>query len=662
MEPDRSRESDSYACILRDMNLHDEVTSAINPGDDFYSYVNQKWCDAHPIPADRSRVSTLVDLDERVTEQLHELLEKPIVGNEARNQLLAKRLYASGMDEAAIEAHGLSPVLPFIRTIEDITSIDDIKRLIMSYHSDGRALIWRLGLGVDEKDSQRYVMEISQSGLLLPNRDYYFEKGKDFEKIRTAYKKYLAQLFDLLGKDNAAGRVENVYAIEEKLATVSNTSTENRDAEALYNPFTFAQLQEKFSSFDWDAYRQQTGLEEFDVLIVHQPKFLHEILHLVEVETAEAWRDYLIAHVLSRYMPYLGKKCDDMHFAFFGTVLTGVEKQKDRYKRVIANVSSLLPEPIGKLYVDEYFDGTAKAAITDLVTHVQNALRQRIENLDWMSSRTKQKAFEKLDTFMPLLGYPDTWRSYESLKLQDNYLADILLIREFEWRYDVSRATKPVDHREWLMSPATVNAYYWPNTNGITFPAAILQSPMFDAKGDFAANYGAIGMVIGHEMIHGFDDSGSKYDKVGNLKSWWKENDRKAFEERVQRLVTQYNAYEVIDGNHVKGKLTLGENIADLGGMLIAYDALQQKLKESGETDALDGFTPKQRFFLAQARIWRTNIRPELTLQFLVKDPHSPAYLRVNGVVTNVDAWYDAWRVRDTNALYKPSSKRVRIW
>jgi putative endopeptidase len=394
---------------------------------------------------------------------------------------------------------------------------------------------------------------------------------------------------------------------------------------------------------------------------VHQPKFVSEALRLLESERVDVWRDYAIAQVATRYMPHLGKKYDDIHFAFFGKALSGAEKQRDRYKRVIGNVEAMLPQPIGQLYIEAHFDETAKAAIVDLVGHIQKALRERIKKLDWMSDATKRKALEKLDTFAPLLGYPDAWRSYESLELTDDYVANILAVRKFEWDYDVSRVTRPVDRQEWLMSPATVNAYYWPNTNGITFPAAILQPPMFDAAGDFAANYGGIGMVIGHEIIHGFDDNGAKYDKVGNLKSWWQKDDQKAFETRVQALADEYDAYEV-NGQHVKGKLTLGENVADLGGMLIAFDALQKKLEESGQQSEIDGFTPEQRFFLSQARIWRTNMRPEMALQFLVRDPHSPAHLRVNGVVTNVDAWYKAWNVEKGDALYKSEDERIRIW
>lgn len=643
------------------MSLQDEITSSVNPGDDFYNYVNKKWCDTNPIPADKARVSALIDIGETVTEQLRELLEKPVGQNESINSRLAKKLYASAMDDAAIEKQGLGPIQPFVDEIERLKTADDIKALITNFHSEGKALVWQLTMDVDEKDSRRYVMTINQGGLLLPNRDYYFESGERFETTRSAYKEFLTRFFELLGKDDIDARVKNVYEIEEKLAAASNTSIENRDTEALYNPLSFDMLMDEFAGIDWAQYRKQTGVDVLHELIIHQPKFMHEVIRLIDAVGIEAWQDYLIAHVTVPAMPFLSKQYDEAHFAFFGKVLTGAEKREDRYKRAIRSVTHLLPEPVGQLYTDAHFDENAKAAITDLVSHVQEALRVRIKQLDWMSETTKERALEKLDTFAPLLGYPDKWHDYSSLELVDGYVENVLTIRTYDWKYDIGRVTGPVDREEWLMSPATVNAYYWPNTNGITFPAAILQPPAFDAGGDFAANYGAIGVIIGHEIIHGFDDNGSKYDKIGNFESWWTDEDRTLFEARAEALAAQYDAYE-IDGHHVKGQLTLGENIADLGGILIAYDALQNKLKESDLSYELDGFTPEQRFFLAQARIWRTNIRPELALQFLVSDPHSPAHLRVNGVVTNVDAWYDNFDIAASSVLYKAAAERIRIW
>jgi len=644
------------------MSLQDEVSPTINPGDNFYEYVNKKWCDANPIPADKSEHSEMSALDDHVTEHLYGLLRDTTAKEtDSANSYLARALYASGMDVDGIEARGLDPITPFIDEVDRVKEATDIHAIITKCHGSGRALLWRLGIDVDEKNSERYVITVGQGGLLLPNRDYYFEEGERFDAIRLAYKQFLAQVFTLLGKDDVDDRVEHVYTIEEALASASNTSTENRDVDALYNPMTFSEMAQQFDGFDWKQYQSETGLTNLSELIVHQPKFIAKAVQLLQSQNIASLQDYCIAHSVIPFMPHLAKKYADIHFAFYGTTLSGVEQQEERYKRVIHGVLSMLPDPVGQLYIGAYFDAASKAAIIDLVEHIQEALRVRILHLDWMSDETKKKALEKLDTFMPLLGYPDEWRSYESLELTNDYVQNILAIRKLDWLYDTSRVLKPVNRREWLMSPATVNAYYWSNTNGITFPAAILQPPAFDAKADFAANYGAIGMVIGHEITHGFDDKGSKYDKVGNLNSWWTDADRAAFDSRAQALAEQYGSYE-INGKHVNGELTLGENIADLGGMLIAFDALQQKLEESGQTEKIDGFTPEQRFFMAEARIWRTNMRPELSLQLLVGDTHSPAHLRVNAVVTNIDAWYEAWGVSTTSKMYKAPEARIRIW
>jgi len=643
------------------MTLRDEITESINPGDDFYTFVNKKWLDAHPIPSDKSRFGAFTELAETVDAQLKELVESPVTASETYSSLLAKKFFAAGMDTDRIEKRGLEPVRPIIDEVKRVASSDDIRSLITKRHSEGRGLLWSFGLDVDEKNSQRYVLLVSQAGLMLPDRDYYFEKGDQFETTRVAYKKFLAEAFEAIGETNSDERAANVYAIEEKLARASNTSIEDRDIEKLYNLFTFEQLEQEFPSFDWKQYRQVTGMEKMESLVVHQPKFLRKVLELIESESLDAWHDYLLAHSVIPNFRLLSQQFADLHFNFFGKVITGAEEQEERHKRIIKLLAHQLPEPAGQLYIEAHFDESAKAKITELVQHVQQALGERIKNLDWMSEATKSKALEKLATFMPLLGYPDNWRSYDELELGDDYFENIFAIKKFEWAYDVSRAHGPVNRHEWLMSPATVNAYYWPNTNGITFPAAILQPPFFDAEGDFAANYGSIGEVIGHELTHGFDDSGAKYDKVGNLNSWWTDEDRKAFDERSKKLVEQFDTYE-IDGQHVKGELTLGENIADLGGILVAYDALQKKLEELGTRDEIDGFTPEQRFFMSQARGWRMNIRPELALQFLVTDPHSPAHLRVNGVVTNVDEWYAAWNIKEGDKLYKSPEGRVRIW
>lgn len=643
------------------MSLQNEVSSTIHPGDDFYQYVNKKWIDSHPIPDDKSRMAAFTILDDETTEKLKTLLESPQTANELRSVSLAKTLYRSAMDESAIETAGTTSLQPTLQSIASCDDADSVWALITSLHGEGRSMAWHLHIDVDDKDSQRYVPRITQSGLGLPDRDYYFETDERFEQTREAYLKFLGDTFALLGYDDVAARAKRVFDFESKLAKVSDTGIEQRDVNAKYNLYTLSDLASSFPTIDWTNYLAKTQLESATEIVISQPKFVSEVLSLVDSEPIDTWRDYLTARYVIPLMNQLSRSYEQLHFSFYGTVLNGVKQQEPRYKRMIHSVASKLPDPAGQLYVESYFNADAKQTIIDLVDRILVATRSRIEQLDWMSDTTKQRAYKKLDTFMPLLGYPDTWQDYTDLILGDDYAANARAIRKFEWLVDVNRTKKPVDRKLWLMSPATVNAYYWPNTNGITFPAAILQPPFFDAGGDFATNYGGIGAVIGHEIIHGFDDQGAEYDEIGNMKPWWTDQDHAAFDARAKQLEIQYDAYEV-NGQHVKGALTLGENIADLGGMLVAYDALQSHITETDNHDLIDDFTPEQRFFMSQARIWRGAIRPEMALRFLVTDPHAPAHLRVNGVVTNIDAFYDAFSMTPDNALFKPADQRVRIW
>lgn len=643
------------------MSLQNEISPDIQPGDDFYNYVNKKWIDAHPIPDDKSRMAAFTILDDETTDKLKVLLESPSSDTEPRNISLAKLLYTSAMDVDAIERAGITSVQPILDAAASLHDADSVWAMITAQHSEGRAVVWHLNVDVDDKNSQRYVVRIEQAGLGLPDRDYYFETDERFEKTRADYKTFLTDVFTLLGMDNASERAARTYDIESKLAAASSTAIERRDVNAQYNPYTLADLAASFPSIDWPQYLAQTNLGSVGDIIISQPKFVSEVLALVHSEPVESWQDYLTARCIVPLMNTLPKRYEDLRFSFYGTTLNGIKQQEPRYKRMIDSVVAKLPDAAGQLYVETHFDANAKQTIIDLVNRILVATRARIEQLEWMTDTTKQRAYDKLDTFMPLLGYPDTWRDYRDLTLTGDYAANALAIRKFEWQFDTHRINTPVDRKQWLMSSATVNAYYWPNTNGITFPAAILQPPFFDATGDFATNYGGIGAVIGHEIIHGFDDQGAEYDEIGNMQPWWTERDHTAFSERAKQLEVQYDAYEV-NGQHVKGALTLGENIADLGGMLVAYDALQAHILETHERVDIDGFTPEQRFFMSQARIWRGAIRPEMALRFIMTDPHSPAHLRVNGVVTNIDEFYAAFSIGPDTALFKPANERVRIW
>jgi putative endopeptidase len=643
------------------MSLKAEVSEQIKPGDDFYNYVNRKWSEANPIPPDKSRMAAFTQLSDDNIDQMKALLEGDAESGEGQSITLLRQYYRSAMDEAAITTATGDVTSSIKREIEAVKSPEDIVELVAKRQRHGVDVLWNIGIEPDDKDSARYLVRFYQGGLGLPDRDYYTEDSEQFDAIREKYREFLTGLFELLELDAPKERAKRVLALEHKLAETSMTAVERRDPDATYNLFAPGELANVFRAVDWKAYTQTLGFHEAREINVSQPAFLTAALEQMTATPIDGWHDYLLAHSILPLMNKLSKPFEDLSFSFYGKVLSGTEQQEDRYKRVIKHLMMVMPEPLGQLYVQHFFDEDAKAAIHDLVEHLKEAFHARLEALPWMSDATKQKAFEKLKTFLPLLGYPDQWKSYKGVELGDAYADNFLTIAAFEWADRVSRIDKPVDRREWLMSPMMVNAYYWPNTNGITFPAGILQPPFFDASGDFAANYGGIGAVIGHEITHGFDDEGSKFDANGNLRSWWTGDDRKAFDERAKRLVEQYNGYEV-HGRHVNGELTLGENIADLGGIHMAYDGLQAKLAELGTRDELDGFTPEQRFFMGYARCWRENIRPELSLQFLVSDPHSPDQFRTNGIVRNCDAFYEAFGVSENDELYLAPDERVRIW
>jgi putative endopeptidase len=643
------------------MSLKLSVSKTIRPGDDFYRFVNEEWIATHPIPAEKSHVGALSTISDDNFDRLKVLLESEVGPHDTEAVRKVKSFYKTAMDVEAIETAGLTPIQPILDQIEAINGGHDFWEFMTSWHSRGMELVWHLYLDVDDKDSSTYVMRISQSGLGLPDRDYYFNESKDFVKVREQYQVFLANLFTLLGDLNADESAAGVYELEKSLAEQSDTALERRDVIANYNVYDLKKLKHDFPSFEWEYYLDALGVAKEKTVLLTQPEFVKTAIELFENTDASVLRSYSLLHCLLYFMPALPKAYDKLHFDFYGTVLSGSEKQETRYRRIVNTCMGVLPEPTGEIFIESYFDEKAKATIYELVDHIKDALRTRIAKLDWMTEQTKQKAFKKLDTFLPLLGYPDTWRSVTSLEISDSYVMNLLAVRSYDWQFDMDRLTKPVNRKEWLMSPALVNAYYWPNTNGITFPAGILQPPLFDANGDFAANYGGIGVVIGHELTHGFDDKGALFDEHGKLQSWWTDDDWKAFSRKTKRLARQFSHYE-LEGQHLNGELTLGENIADLAGTLIAYDALQKKIELTASRELLDGFTPEQRFFMAFARTWRENMRPELAQHLLVTNPHSPAYFRVIGTLPNVDAFYEAFLIKVGDALYIEPKDRVRIW
>lgn len=643
------------------MSLKNELDPNIKPGDDLFRHVNGKWIAANPIPDDQSQwdMMTILNLDN--LKKLHDLLEAEIDPTEPLMNQLVKQYYKSAMDEAEIQKATESIVKDITHEVKKLSSSADLASYITHCHQQGIGLLWNLVIEPDDKNSLRYLTRLWQGGLSLPEKSYYLEDSEEMKQIRAKYLDYLTRLIELIGEKNAPERAKKILDLETDLAKISNSAVENRDIEKLYNLVASSELATDHGHMDWPAYLSSIGLGKPAEVIISQPKYFRELMKLLEDRPLESWKDYLLVHRIGALASKLSKDYEELVFDFFARTLRGTQEMEPRHLRSIRACLAMLPEPTGRLYVEHYFNEEAKASIQDLVDHILKAFRNRLEKLEWMKPETKQKAYAKLDTFLPLLGYPDKWKDFGDLKLGHIYAQNWDAINQFSWDFEAKKLNGPVDKTEWFMSPALVNAYYWPNSNGITFPAGILQSPFFDPKGDLASNYGGIGAVIGHEITHGFDDEGSKFDKDGNMKAWWSDEDRQAFEDRAAQLEKQYSKYKLY-GRHVDGKLTLGENIADLGGVLVAFDAYLTKIKESGENKLVDGMTPEQRFFAAYAKTWRGHDRKELTLQLLVRDPHSPDIFRVNGVVPNIDKFYDAFDVEIDQKLYIKPDERVRIW
>ncbi len=644
------------------MSLSKEITSSIMPGDDFFHFVNQRWIDNNPIPADKARVGVFEELMDENIERIRVLIEAAPKKDEPINIRLLKQYYSAAMDEKQIDIDSPRIVTTVLKKIQSLSTPSEIFGYLAESHGHGSELVWNPYIEPDDKDSGRYILRFAQGGLGLPDRDYYIaDENQSFTKIREHYVSFLSKLLELIGLDHSNERAIAILNLETELAKASMTATERRDPDKTYNAFEPAELVEKFSNLDWTHYFTVLGFSDPRTTIISQPAFIEAASELLVNSSIEQWQDYLLVHSLLPLLTKLSSDYEKLHFDFYGKILRGTTEQEPRYRRMIRNCMMALPEPVGQIFVMAHFDDAAKAEVTDLVERLQLAFATRINKLDWMSDETKLKAHAKLATFLPLLGYPDSWRDYSKLEVGETFATNFQAISREEWVRSVGRLDEPVDRKEWLMSPALVNAYYWPNTNGITFPAGILQPPFFDPIGDFASNYGSIGAVIGHEITHGFDDEGSKFDAEGNLKSWWTQEDRAAFDLRADGLVKQFDTYQVA-GRNVNGRLTLGENIADLGGLQMAYDALQSKLESGNHDESIDGFSPQQRFFIGFARTWRDNMRPELSIQLLVSDPHSPDIFRTNGIVKNLDPFYEAFDISPEDALYLPSNERVRIW
>jgi putative endopeptidase len=646
------------------------MDKSVKPGDDFFDYVNGTWYKNAVIPPDRTATGSFPDLT-ILSEQRMAALVK---GLETKSQPNAEErkirdLYDAYADTGAIEKNGLAPAKKDLASIAALQALDEVARAM------GNPAVpiegpFAVAIAADAKDPTHYVATVTQSGLGMPNRDYYLKDDPALATTREAYRKYLSTTLTLAGDNNvqsAGARADAVFALETEIARDQWTAVESRDADKTYNPMTAAKLASFAPGFPWAPFLAAKGLSEKGpngdrVLIVRQNTAVVKLAALFAATPVPVWRDYLTVHYLHSMSGYLPKAFDDADFEFFGKALGGQKEQLPRETRAVRLIDQRLGHPLGKLYVANYFPPESKAKVEALVANLLKAYDADIRKISWMTDATKAKALDKLHHFTPHVGYPDAWRDFTELTIaRDDLIGDIERSDAFEWHYRLDRIDRPVDRNEWNMTPPTVNAYYTPTLNSIFFPAAILQPPFFDARADDAVNYGGIGAVMGHEIGHGFDDQGSKYSGVGKLESWWTDQDRAAFEESIGTLGAQYDSYEGVPGLHVNGKLTRGENIGDLSGLAISLQAYHFSLN-GRPAPVIDGYTGDQRYFLGFAQIWRSKSSEASIRRQVLSNPHSPSHWRVVGPTRNVDAWYDAFNVKRGDKYYVPPDQRVHLW
>jgi putative endopeptidase len=643
------------------------IDKSVAPGADFFAYANNGWSKTAVIPPERSFAGVNLELDKQNEERLKaiiaELHAKKSPSDEERK---LRDLYDAFTDQAAIEASGLSHAQADLKMIASLNSPAEIAAAMGTVRL-GLDAPYGIYLGIDDKHPTSYSINLYQSGLGLPDRDYYLRDDAELAKTRTAYRKYLAQMLSFAGAADADARAAAIYKLEHDLAEASWPAQDRRDADKTYNPMKISDLEKMAPDFPWARFLSASGIPTASpkgerMVIAAERSAFPKLAAVFAATPVAVWRDYLTVRYLHTFSAYLPKKIDDADFAFYGEVIQGKTAQLDRATRGVQLLDNEMGEAFGKLYVAKYFPPEAKAKADTLVHNMLRAYADDIKTLDWMTPATRAKALEKLSTYMLKVGYPDHWRDYSALAvMRDDLVGDVKNATEFEWKRELARIDNPVDRTEWGMSVPTNNAYYNPTLNEIVFPAGILQPPFFDANADDAVNYGEIGATIGHEISHGFDDQGSKYDGTGTLRDWWTAEDRKNFDARTTALAAQYDRYEPLPGIHINGKLTLGENIADLAGLVIAYKAYHIALGHK-PAPVLNGFTGDQRFYIAYSQSWREKDRDGRLRAQLLSNPHSPPEYRVNGVVRNDDGWYKAFDIKPTDKFYLAPDKRVRLW
>ena len=643
------------------------MDKSVKPGDDFYKYAGGTWMKNNPVPAKETRWGSFNILRDFNANAINKVIETAVADKKAAAGSVTKRVadfYSSGMDTVAIEKRGYIPINNMLKEVAAINSKAGVQKMIARLRVSGAASpLYGFSVGQDRKNVEVMIPQLSQGGTTLPDRDYYLKTDGRNPQIQDAYKKYISKLFTLTGSAevDAEQKALSVFNLEKQLAAAQMSRVEMRDPYKTYNKFQLDELSKTTEGINWREVMTDLKIKKEDTILVNNPAFFKEVAGMMNTVSVADWKTYLRWNILKAAAPYLSKSFVDASFAFT-QVVSGQRTQTPRWERMSLLTDGSVGELLGQLYVKKYFTPDAKIRMQELVGNLRKAFAVRINKLDWMSDKTKIKALAKLAAFRPKIGYPDKWRNYDGLVINRNtYFENIQNVGKWNYNYMINQLGKPVDRERWGMTAPTVNAYYNATLNEIVFPAGILQFPFFDAKADDALNYGGIGAVIGHEMSHGFDDNGSKYDADGTLRNWWTEEDRTKFDAKTKTLSKQYDDYTVLDTIHVNGKLTLGENIGDLGGLNVAYEAF--KMTPQGKSSAtIDGFTPDQRFFLAWAQVWRGNILPQTEAQLIITDTHSPGQYRTIGAPVNMDAWYNAFDVKEGDKLYKKPEDRIRIW
>ncbi|EOA52023.1 hypothetical protein HMPREF1214_04846 [Bacteroides sp. HPS0048] len=657
--------SKQQAALTSGIDLANLDTMAL-PGTDFYQYACGGWMKNHPLTDEYSRFGSFDMLAENNRKQLREVIEELASTQHEAGSIAQKvgDLYNIAMDSVKLNREGATPIKAELEKIAALKDKSEVYPMIAEMQKNGIYPYFVVFVSADDMNSSMNLVQTYQGGLGMGERDYYLENDDKTKEIRDAYQKHIVKMFQLAGYDEAAAQkaMKAVMNIETRLAKSARSMVELRDPHANYNKKAMADVKKEYAPFAWDVFFSTLGLNNLEEVNIGQPGSLKEVNDIINTVALEDQIAYLQWNLINSAASYLSDDFIAQNFDFYGKTMSGRKEMKPRWKSAVSTVDGSLGEAVGQMYVEKYFPAAAKERMVGLVKNLQTSLGERIKELTWMSDATKEKALEKLATFHVKIGYPDKWKDYSSLEIKDDsYWANIERANQWEHAEMIAKAGKPVDKDEWLMTPQTVNAYYNPTTNEICFPAGILQYPFFDMNADDAFNYGAIGVVIGHEMTHGFDDQGRQYDKEGNLKDWWTEEDAKNFEERAQVMVNFFDSIEVAPGVHANGQLTLGENIADHGGLQVSFQAFKNATAQTPLKDE-NGFTPEQRFFLAYANVWAGNIRPEEILRLTKLDVHSLGKWRVNGALPQIGAWYEAFGITEENPMFLPVDKRVSIW